>query len=334
MEENAFEPDVVREGLAAAIGHTPLIRLRRLSDETGCAILGKAEFMNPSGSVKDRAALALIEDAEHEGRLRPGGTVVEGTAGNTGIALAQLCQARGYHCVIVIPETQSPEKMVYLAALGAQVRQVPARPYRDPDNYIRIAARLAAETDGAVWANQFDNVANRAAHRRTTGAEIWAQTGGRVDAFVAAVGTGGTLAGVSDCLKERHPRVRIVLADPTGSGLYHYVRTGEPRVEGPPSLTEGIGNSRVTENLRGAAIDDALIIDDRQCVHMVHRLLRDEGLFVGSSTGINVAAAVQVARALGPGHTIVTVLCDGGGRYLSRLFNAAWLRQRGLSETA
>ncbi len=330
MDEGAIEVGLVREGLAGAIGDTPLIHLRRVSDETGCAILGKAEFMNPSGSVKDRAALALIEDAERDGRLRPGGTVVEGTAGNTGIALAQLCQARGYRCVIVIPETQSPEKMTYLAALGAQVRAVPARPYRDPDNYIKVAARLAADMENAVWANQFDNPANRDAHARTTGAEIWAQTGGRVDAFVAAVGTGGTLAGVSDYLKARNPRVRIVLADPTGSGLYNYVKTGEPKMEGPNSLTEGIGNSRVTENLRGAVIDDALVIDDRTCVQMVYRLLREEGLFVGSSTGINVAAAAHVARELGPGHTIVTVLCDGGGRYLSRLFNTAWLRERGL----
>jgi cysteine synthase A len=332
MDEGAIKVGAVREGLAGAIGHTPLLRLRRLSEETGCAILGKAEFLNPSGSVKDRAALALIEDAERDGRLHAGGTVVEGTAGNTGIALAQLCQARGYRCLIVIPETQSPEKMTYLAALGAQVRPVPARPYRDPDNYIKVAARLAAEMDNAVWANQFDNTANRAAHARTTGAEIWAQTGGRVDAFVAAVGTGGTLAGVSDYLKARNPRVRIVLADPTGSGLYHYIKTGEPKMEGPASLTEGIGNSRVTENLRGAAIDDALVVDDRACVHMVYQLLREEGLFVGSSTGINVAAAGRVARELGPGHTIVTVLCDGGGRYLSRLFNREWLRQRGLAD--
>lgn len=330
MDEGVIQIDAVRDGLAGAIGHTPLIRLRRLSEETGCAILGKAEFLNPSGSVKDRAALALIEDAEQSGRLRPGGTVVEGTAGNTGIALAQLCQARGYRCVVVIPETQSPEKMAYLAAVGAQVRAVPARPYRDPDNYIKLAARWAEEMDNAVWANQFDNPANRAAHARTTGAEIWAQTAGRVDAFVAAVGTGGTLAGVSDHLKSRNPAVRIVLADPAGSGLYHYVKTGEPRVEGPNSITEGIGNSRVTENLRGAVIDDAMVIDDRACVHMVYRLLHDEGLFVGGSTGINVAAAMRVARGLGPGHTIVTVLCDEGGRYLSRLFNKTWLRERGL----
>lgn len=319
----------IKDGFIGTIGNTPLIRLRRLSDETGCEILGKAEFLNPSGSVKDRAALGLIRDAERSG-LRPGGTVVEGTAGNTGIGLAHLCNALGYRCLAVVPETQSQEKIDYLRALGAQVRTVPARPYRDPDNYIKIAARLTKEMDNAVWANQFDNTANRDFHYATTGPEIWSQTDGGVDAFVAAVGTGGTLAGVARYLKERKPGTRIVLADPTGSGLYHYVKTGEARVEGPSSITEGIGNSRVTANLAGAEIDDAVVIDDQECVATVYRLLREEGLFVGGSTGINVAAAARLARELGSGHVIVTVLADGGARYLSRLFNPAWLQQRGL----
>jgi cysteine synthase A len=318
------------DGFIGAIGNTPLIRLHRLSDETGCEILGKAEFLNPGGSVKDRAALALIRDAERSGRLRPGGTVVEGTAGNTGIGLAHLCHALGYQCLVVIPETQSQEKIDYLRVLGAEVRTVPAKPYRDPDNYIKIAGRLAKELPNAAWANQFDNTANRDIHYATTAAEIWIQTDGAVDAFVSAVGTGGTLAGVSRYLKEHKPSAYIVLADPTGSGLYNYIKTGEPRMEGPSSITEGIGNSRVTANLAGAAIDDAMVIDDHECVATVYRLLREEGLFVGGSTGINVAAAVRIARDLGRGHVIVTVLCDGGARYLSRLFNAEWLRQRGL----
>ncbi|MCS7100311.1 MAG: cysteine synthase A, partial [Burkholderiaceae bacterium] len=320
----------IAEGFAGAVGNTPLIRLTALSRETGCEILGKAEFLNPGGSVKDRAALYILQDAERRGLLAPGGVVVEGTAGNTGIGLAHLCAARGYRCVIVIPDNQSPEKMDLLRALGAEVRPVPPKPYADDDNYQKVAARLAAATPRAIWANQFDNVANRQAHYETTGPEIWRDTAGRVDAFVAAVGTGGTLAGVARYLKERKPQVRIVLADPQGSALFNWVKTGELKAEGS-SITEGIGTTRVTANLEGTPIDDAVCIDDPTCAAMVYRLLREEGLFVGGSTGINVAAAVQVARTLGPGHTIVTILCDSGRTYMKRLFNPDWLRERGLS---
>lgn len=317
------------DGFTGAIGNTPLLRLGKLSAETGCEILGKAEFMNPGGSVKDRAARYIIEDAERRGALRPGGTVIEGTAGNTGIGLAHICAARGYRCVIVIPDTQSQEKMDLLRVLGAEVRPVPAAPYKDANNYQKIAGRLAQETENAIWANQFDNLVNRQAHYETTGPEIWRDTAGRVDAFVCATGTGGTLAGVARCLKERKPGVKTVLADPHGSGLYSFVKSGELKSEGN-SITEGIGSSRVTANLEGTPIDDAVRIDDQTCVTMVYRLLREEGLFVGGSTGINVAAAVQVAREMGPGHTIVTLLCDRGSLYFARLFNSEWLRQRGL----
>ena len=320
----------IRDGFVGCIGNTPLIRLARLSAETGCEILGKAEFMNPGGSVKDRAALYIVRDAERRGTLKPGGTVVEGTAGNTGIGLAHICNAHGYRCVIVIPETQSPEKLELLRTLGAEVRPVPAVPYSDPNNYQKIAARLAAETPNAIWANQFDNLVNRQAHYETTGPELWRQTGGRLDGFVCSTGTGGTLAGVARYLKQQSSKVQIVLADPHGSALYSYIKTGELRLEGK-SITEGIGTSRVTANLQDTPIDDALRIDDQTCVDMVYRLLCDEGLFVGGSTGINVAAAVQLARALGPGHTIVTVLCDRGSLYAARLFNAAWLAQQGLT---
>ncbi|MGF2508447.1 cysteine synthase A, partial [Ralstonia pseudosolanacearum] len=313
----------IRDGFSGSIGNTPLIRLARLSEETGCEILGKAEFLNPGGSVKDRAALYIIRDAERRGTLRAGGTVVEGTAGNTGIGLAHLCAARGYRCVIVIPETQSPEKMDLLRALGAEVRPVPAVPYKDPNNYQKIAGRLAQETANAIWANQFDNLVNRQAHYETTGPEIWRDTAGKVDAFVCATGTGGTLAGVARYLKAQNPAVRTVLADPHGSGLYSFVKTGSIQAEGS-SITEGIGSTRVTANLEGTPIDDAVRIDDQTCVTMVYRLLREEGLFVGGSTGINVAAAVQLARELGPGHTIVTLLCDRGNLYFARLFNGAW----------
>ncbi|MHA6896139.1 cysteine synthase A [Ralstonia pseudosolanacearum] len=319
----------IRDGFSGSIGNTPLIRLARLSEETGCEILGKAEFLNPGGSVKDRAALYIIRDAERRGTLRAGGTVVEGTAGNTGIGLAHLCAARGYRCVIVIPETQSPEKMDLLRTLGAEVRPVPAVPYKDPNNYQKIAGRLAQETANAIWANQFDNLVNRQAHYETTGPEIWRDTAGKVDAFVCATGTGGTLAGVARYLKEQKPAVRTVLADPHGSGLYSFVKTGSIQAEGS-SITEGIGSTRVTANLEGTPIDDAVRIDDQTCVTMVYRLLREEGLFVGGSTGINVAAAVQLARELGPGHTIVTLLCDRGNLYFARLFNGAWLAQKGL----
>ena len=320
----------VQAGFVGCIGSTPLIRLARLSAETGCEILGKAEFLNPGGSVKDRAALYIIQDAERRGVLRAGGTVVEGTAGNTGIGLAHICAARGYHCVIVIPETQSQEKMDLLRVLGAEVRPVPALPYKDPNNYQKIAGRLAQEIENAIWANQFDNLVNKQAHYETTGPEIWHDTAGKVDAFVCATGTGGTLAGVAQFLKEQNPAVRTVLADPHGSGLYSFLKTGELKVEGN-SITEGIGSSRITSNLEGAAIDDALRIDDQRCVTMVYRLLREEGLFVGGSTGINVAAAVELARQMGPGHTIVTLLCDRGNLYFARLFNAAWLAERGLA---
>lgn len=320
----------VRDGFVGTVGRTPLIRLGGLSAETGCEIYGKAEFLNPGGSVKDRAALYIIRDAERRGTLRPGGTVIEGTAGNTGIGLAHLCAARGYRCIVVIPDTQSPEKMERLRMLGAEVRAVPAKPYADPDNYQKIAGRLAEATENAIWANQFDNLANRQAHYETTGPEIWHDTAGKVDAFVCATGTGGTLAGVSRCLKERTPHVRIVLADPHGSGLYHYVKHHAIQVEGN-SITEGIGSSRVTANLEGTLIDDAVRIDDQTCVDMVYRLLEEEGLFVGGSTGINVAAAVALARDMGPGHTIVTLLCDRGDLYMARLFNADWLAGKGLT---
>jgi len=320
----------VRDGFVGTIGNTPLIRLASLSAETGCEILGKAEFLNPGGSVKDRAALYIIRDAEHRGVLRPGGTVIEGTAGNTGIGLAHICAARGYRCVVVIPDTQSPEKMERLRLLGAEVRPVPAKPYADPDNYQKIAGRLAAQTENAIWANQFDNLANRQAHYETTGPEIWQATAGHLHAFVCATGTGGTLAGVARYLKERSPHVRTVLADPHGSGLYHFVKHRQIKVEGN-SITEGIGSSRVTANLEGTPIDDAIQVDDRTCVEMVYRLLHEEGLFVGGSSGINVGAAVELAYEMGPGHTIVTLLCDRGDLYLGRLFNADWLAAKGLA---
>ncbi|HEV3105677.1 MAG TPA: cysteine synthase A [Trinickia sp.] len=319
----------VLDGFVGTVGNTPLIRLGNLSAETGCEILGKAEFMNPGGSVKDRAALYIILDAERRGALKPGGTVIEGTAGNTGIGLAHICAARGYRCVIVIPETQSQEKMDLLRVLGAEVRPVPAVPYKDPNNYQKIAGRLAQETPNAIWANQFDNPVNRQAHYETTGPEIWRDTAGKVDAFVCSTGTGGTLAGVARFLKEQNRAVKTVLADPHGSGLYSFVKTGEIKAEGN-SITEGIGSTRVTANLEGTPIDDAVRIDDQTCVTMVYRLLREEGLFMGGSTGINVAAAVQVAREMGPGHTIVTLLCDRGSLYFGRLFNPQWLEKRGL----
>jgi cysteine synthase A len=320
----------VRRGFTDAIGNTPLIRLNGISDETGCEILGKAEFMNPGGSVKDRAALYIIDDAERSGRLQPGGTVVEGTAGNTGIGIAHICNARGYGCVIFMPDNQSQEKVNILRTLGADVRVVPTVPYRDEMNYQKQAGRHAASLQNAVWANQFDNVANRAAHYHGTGPEIWAQTDRRLTAFVAAVGTGGTLAGTSRYLKEQSPAVRIVLADPPGSALYDYVSRGVAEMSPGSSITEGIGNSRVTRNLEGSPIDDAIQVPDQDTLDMVHRLLREEGLFVGASSGCNVAAAHALARRDGPGQTIVTLLCDGGQKYLSRLYNAEWIGSRGL----
>ncbi len=321
----------IRNGFDGTIGDTPLIRLEKLSARTGCEILGKAEFLNPGGSVKDRAALWMVRGHERTGALKPGGTVVEGTAGNTGIGLAHVCNARGYRCVIYMPDNQSREKVTLLETLGAEVRQVPTVPYRDPMNYQKQAGRFAESVPDGVWANQFDNVANRQAHYESTGPEIWAQTGGRIDAFVAATGTGGTLAGVARFLKEQRPDVRIVLADPMGSALYNWVKTGEAAMSPGPSITEGIGNSRVTANLEDTPIDDAVQVPDQEMVNMVYSQMRDEGWFFGSSTGINLCAAVAVARQLGPGHTIVTVLCDGGGRYQSRLFNPAFLAEKGLT---
>jgi cysteine synthase A len=317
-----------QDDLAAAIGNTKLIRLRRASEATGCNILGKAEFLNPGGSVKDRTGLFIIADAEKRGALQPGGTVVEGTAGNTGIGLTLVGNARGYRSVIVVPETQSKEKLDFLRMIGADLRLVPAKPYRDPGNYIHVSRRMAEEM-GAVWANQFDNTANRAGHEATTGVEIWEQTDGRVDAFTCACGTGGTLAGVAMALKARNPNVRIVLADCEGSGLAGWVKHNDLSIEGS-SITEGIGNSRVTANLDGAPIDDAERIPDAEALKHIYELLVHEGLSVGTSSGINVAAAVRVAKALGPGHTVVTILADGGSRYQSKLFNLEFLRSKNL----
>ncbi|NER48823.1 MAG: cysteine synthase A [Symploca sp. SIO1A3] len=320
----------IKAGFVGTVGNTPLIRLNSFSEETGCEILGKAEFLNPGGSVKDRAALYIINDAEKKELLQPGGTVVEGTAGNTGIGLTHICNAKGYKCLIIIPETQSQEKINTLRTLGAEVRTVPAVPYKDPNNYVKLSGRTASEMENAVWANQFDNLANRQAHYETTGPEIWQQTEGKVDAWVSATGTGGTFAGVSMYLKEKNPNIRSVLADPMGSGLYNYVKTGEIKAEGR-SITEGIGISRITANMTGVPIDDALQVDDAECVRVIYQLLRQDGLFMGGSVGINVGAAVALAKQMGPGHTIVTVLCDGGARYQSRLFNPDWLESKGLS---
>jgi cysteine synthase A len=319
----------IKTGFVGTVGNTPLIRLNSFSDETGCEILGKAEFLNPGGSVKDRAALYIIKDAEEKGLLKPGGTVVEGTAGNTGIGLAHICNAKGYKCLIVIPDTQSQEKMDALRTLGAEVRPVPAVPYKDPNNYVKLSGRLAEEMENAIWANQFDNLANRQSHYETTGPEIWEQTNGKVDAWVSATGTGGTFAGVSLYLKEKNPNIKAILADPMGSGLYSYVKTGEITLEGS-SITEGIGNSRITANMEGVPIDDAIQVGDREAVRVIYQLLRKDGLFMGGSVGINVGAAVALAKQMGPGHTIVTVLCDGGARYQSRLFNQDWLESKGL----
>lgn len=320
--------ETVADGLIGAIGNTPLIRLKRASALTGCEILGKAEFCSPGGSVKDRAGLAIIRDAEARGLLQPGGTIVEGTAGNTGIGITLVANALGYKSVIVMPETQSQEKIDFLRMIGADLRLVPAKPFKDPGNYVHVSRRLAEEM-GAVWANQFDNLANREGHRATTGPEIWAQTGGKIDAFTCACGTGGTLAGVALALKERKPGVKIVLADPEGSGLYGWVKSGDLTVTGS-SITEGIGQSRVPENLNGAPIDDAEKIPDPEALEQVYDLMIHEGLSIGGSAGINVAAAIRVAKAMGPGHTIVTVLCDGGARYQSKLFNPDFLRAKNL----
>ncbi|MBN9438769.1 cysteine synthase A [Bosea sp. (in: a-proteobacteria)] len=324
----------IRNGVVEAIGNTPLIRLKRASRETGCEILGKAEFMNPGQSVKDRAALAIIRDAEKRGALRPGGVIVEGTAGNTGIGLALVGNALGYRSVIVIPETQSQEKKDMLRLAGATLLEVPAVGYVNPNNYVKISGRLAeelarTEPNGAIWANQFDNVANRQGHIETTGPEIWQQTEGKIDGFICAVGTGGTLAGVAIALKGFNPKVRIGLADPMGAALYSWFKTGELKAEGS-SITEGIGQGRITKNIEGAPIDTAFQIPDEEAVPLVFQLLEEEGLCLGGSSGINVAGAIRLAKELGPGHTIVTILCDYGTRYQSKLFNPEFLRSKNL----
>lgn len=324
----------VLDGFADAIGNTPLIRLRKASEMTGCTILGKAEFMNPGGSVKDRAALYIVRDAIARGALKPGGRIVEGTAGNTGIGLALVGNSMGFKSTIVIPETQSEEKKQTLRMAGAELVQVPAVPYKDPNNYVRYSERLAEElagkeAGGAIWANQFDNVANRRAHYETTGPEIWRQTDGAVDAFVASVGTGGTLSGTGMALKERKHDVKIYLGDPMGSALYGYYAEGALKAEGG-SITEGIGQGRVTKNLEGFTPDGAVRVTDAEALPLLYDLVEHEGLLLGGSSGINVGAAIKVARELGPGHTIVTILCDSGTRYASKLFNVAFLRDRGL----
>jgi cysteine synthase A len=324
----------VTKDVIAAIGNTPLIRLTRASEITGCEILGKAEFLNPGQSVKDRAALFIIRDAVRRGALRPGGTIVEGTAGNTGIGLATVANALGFKTVIVIPDTQSQEKKDALRLLGAELIEVPAVPYKNPNNYVKLSGRLAeqlakTEKNGAIWANQFDNVANRQAHIEGTGPEIWAQTDGRVDGFTCAVGSGGTLAGVGIALKEHNPQIRIAVADPLGAAMYSWIKTGKLESHGT-SITEGIGQGRVTANLEGAPIDDAYEIADTEALPIVFDLLEHEGLCMGGSTGINVAGAMRMARDMGPGHTIVTVLCDYGNRYQSKLFNPAFLREKNL----
>jgi cysteine synthase len=324
----------IRDGIAEAIGNTPLIKLKRASEQTGCTILGKAEFMNPGQSVKDRAALFIIEQAVKSGELRPGGVIVEGTAGNTGIGLALVGNALGFRSVIVIPDTQSQEKKDMLRLCGAELVEVPAVPYSNPNNYVKVSGRLAdalakTEPNGAIWANQFDNIANRDGHVQTTGPEIWSQTGGKVDGFTCAVGTGGTLAGVGIALKERNRSIKIALADPFGAALYSYYTAGVLKSEGS-SITEGIGQGRVTRNLEGAPIDIAYRISDAEAVALIFDLLEHEGLCLGGSSGINVAGAIRLARDLGPGHTIVTILADYGTRYQTRLFNPQFLRGKGL----
>lgn len=319
-----------KNSFVETIGNTPLIRLNRASEETGCEIFGKAEFLNPGGSVKDRAAWWMIREAERSGNLVPGGTVVEGTAGNTGIGLAHICNARSYDCVIYMPDNQSPEKVDILRTLGAEVRVVPTVPYRDEKNYQKQAGRFATTVENAIWANQFDNTANTLAHYESTGPEIWRDTDGKVDAFVTSVGTGGTLAGVSKYLKEQNPDVTLVLSDCMGSALHNYVSTGEAVMSEGPSITEGIGNSRVTDNFAEAKVDWSVQVTDQEMVTIIYRLLKEEGWFLGSSSGINIGGAIKVAKELGPGHTIVTMLCDTGNKYQSRLFSSAFLAEQGL----
>ena len=323
-----------RRNFIDAIGNTPLVRLTAASEVTGCEILGKCEFMNPGGSVKDRAALAIVQDAEAKGLLKPGGVIVEGTAGNTGIGLALVGNARGYKTVIVIPETQSQEKKDMLILAGAELVQVPAAPYKDPNNYIHVSQRLAeerakSEPNGAIWANQFDNVANREGHIRTTAEEIWAQTDGKVDGFICAVGTGGTLAGTGMGLKAKNSNIAIGIADPPGAALYEFYKNGALKSEGS-SITEGIGQGRITDNLVDAPIDHAFQIPDEESLQIAFDLLQHEGFCLGGSSGVNVAGAIRLAKELGPGKTIVTILCDGGARYMSKMFNPEFLRGKGL----
>ena len=324
----------IKHGLIDSIGNTPLIRLKKASEETGCDIYGKAEFMNPGQSVKDRAALFIIQDALAKGTLQPGGVIVEGTAGNTGIGLALVGNAMGFRTVIVIPETQSQEKKDMLRLCGAELIEVPAVPYKDPNNYVKYSGRLAQELsakepNGAIWANQFDNIANRQAHIETTGPEIWDQTDGKVDGFVCAVGTGGTLAGTGMALKARNKNIQIAIADPMGASLYNYYKNGELKAEGT-SITEGIGQGRITKNLVDAPIDHAFQISDNEALPIVFDLLQHEGLCLGGSSGINIAGAINLAKEMGPGHKIVTVLCDYGTRYQSKMFNPVFLKEQGL----
>jgi cysteine synthase A len=323
-----------RDGFTGSVGNTPLIKLRKASEETGCTILGKAEFLNPGGSVKDRAGLYIILDAEERGALRPGGLIVEGTAGNTGIGLALVGNARGYRTLIVIPETQSQEKKDMLRLCGAELMEVPAAPYKNPENYVHVSERVAAEKaktepNGALWANQWDNTANRNGHYKSTGPEIWDQTEGTIDGFTCAIGTGGTLAGTSTFLKELNQDIFTAVSDPMGAAMYNYFKHGELKSEGT-SITEGIGQGRITKNIEGAPVDDAYQISDNEAVQICFDLLKEEGLCLGGSSGINVAGAIRMAKELGPGKTIVTVLCDSGTRYMSKLFNPAFLREKDL----
>ena len=324
----------IHEGFVEAIGNTPLIKLKAASDLTGCSIFGKAEFLNPGGSVKDRAALGIIRAAEETGKLKPGGTIVEGTAGNTGIGITLVANVLGYKSVIVMPDTQSQEKKDMLKLCGAQLNLVPAAPYKDPNNYIRYSERLSQELSdknggNVIWANQFDNIANYKAHQTSTGPEIWEQTNGQVDAFICAVGSGGTLTGVGNALKQRNSNIRIGLADPMGSALFNYFTSGKLKSEGN-SISEGIGQGRITKNLEDVKIDECFQITDQEALPIIYNLLQDEGLCMGGSTGINIAGAIKMAEKLGPGHTIVTILCDWGHRYQSKIFNPSFLREKGL----
>ncbi|MCC5814067.1 MAG: cysteine synthase A [Leptospira sp.] len=315
-------------GFSESVGNTPLIRIPSLSEETGCNILGKAEFLNPGGSVKDRAALYIIKEAEERGDLKPGGTVVEGTAGNTGIGLTHICNSKGYKSLIIIPETQSQEKIELLKTLGAEVRTVPAVPYKNPENYVRVSERVANEMENAIWANQFDNLANRRAHFETTGPEIWNETDGEIHGWTCAMGTGGTYSGVSMFLKSKNSNIQTVVAEPHGSGLYNFFKNGEIKAEGS-SITEGIGNSRITKNMEDMPVDDCFLISDVEAIAILNKVLKKDGLFLGGSVGINLVAAVRLAKKLGPGHTIATVLCDGGSRYQSKLYNKEFLLSKG-----